>query len=125
MSHAAMGLIDRFISLAMCMLGIALSLTPLALWVAWSGEVLVIVVAVAAGSSVLLALLSEFENPGVEGRHVRDGRTTREVFTDESIAEVHRLFPLTYHHSLNETARFRRAMRKVRHLITGPATLGR
>jgi hypothetical protein len=94
----------------MTALGIVLALIPPALWVAWTESVLMMVVAVGAVSAALLIALAEFESRTAEDQQTRHGVRSREVLPDESIAEIHRIFPLTYHHSLNESARFRRAM---------------
>jgi hypothetical protein len=106
-------LAGRVISTAMTVLGIVLALVPLALWVAWTEIMLMIVLAVAFVAAALLTVLAEFENN--RAVEVNGGRS-REAFTEESIAEVHRIFPLVYHHSLNKNARFSGAMERVRHL---------
>jgi hypothetical protein len=106
---------DRLRSLAMTVLGIILSLVPPALWVAWSETVLVIVVAVALASATLLIVLADW-TAGVEERRPTGSAPTRGR-TDEAVAEIHRIFPLTYHHSVIEKARFRQAMQKVRQLL--------
>lgn len=96
----------------MTVLGIVLALVPLALWVAWTEVMLMMVLAVAAVAAALLTVLAEFENRAVEV----NGGGSREALTDESIAEIHRIFPLVYHHSLKENARFRGAMERVHRL---------
>ena len=98
----------------MTVLGIVLALVPLALWVAWTEIMLMMVLAVAAVAAVLLTVLAELENRAVEN----NGDGSREALTDEAMVEIHRVFPLVYHHSLNENARFRGAMERVRRLTT-------
>jgi len=93
-------------------LGAILAATPLALWIAWTATVLLIVVAVAIASAGLLVLLTP--RTLEQAPPARDGA----ALPDEFIAEVQRLFPLTYHHSLRETARFRRAMEKLSRMIS-------
>jgi hypothetical protein len=109
------GVADRLKAIGMTALGIILCIIPLALWVAWTETVLFMVLAAGAVSALLLVFLADAGTSAVEQPR-RDG-TTPEALTDESVAAIHRIFPLTYHHSVTETARFRRTMDKVRHLI--------
>ena len=96
------------------MLGAILAATPVALWIAWSATVLFIVVAVAIASAGLFVLLVERAQRTARQSPAAAGKV---MLPDEFIAEVHELFPLTYHHSLLETARFRRAMEKLSRMI--------
>ena len=105
---------DRLTAAATTLLGAILAATPVALWIAWSATVLVIVVAIAIASAGLFVLLADLPQRGASRSPAADGRV---VLPDEFIAEVHQLFPLTYHHSMLETARFRRAMQKLSRLI--------
>ena len=107
-------LADRLTAAATTLLGAVLAATPVALWIAWSATVLFIVVAVAIASAGLFVWLAELAQRNARQTHVADGWV---VLPDEFIAEVHELFPLTYHHSMLETARFRRAMEKLSRLI--------
>lgn len=117
MSNTRMGLADRLRSIAMTMLGIVLSLIPPALWFAWTETGLLVVVAVGVVSAALLALLADSGASGAEDRQAAQRIATRKSVSDASIVEIHRIFPLTYHHSLIEKARFHQAMEKVRHLL--------
>jgi hypothetical protein len=104
-------------SIGITLLGIILAFIPPALWVAWTEAILLAVALVGVLTAVLLVLL--VESSSVEdGQPVR-GTDAREVLTDQSVAEIHRIFPLTYHHSLVEKVRFHRAMEKVRYLMRG------
>jgi hypothetical protein len=49
---------------------------------------------------------------GIEDRQAVAGVATRKTLARESIAEIHRIFPLTYHHSLIEKTRFHQAMER-------------
>jgi hypothetical protein len=120
-----MQLADRLRSFGMTVLGIVLSLVPPALWVAWSEEILLAVAATGVVSAVLLVLLSEFRNPDVGNGEAIVRANSRAVLTDESVAEVHRLFPLTYHHGRRQSARFRQGMQQVRQLIGSSETVRR
>ena len=114
MSTGGTALADRLTAAATTLLGAILAITPVALWIAWSATVLFIVVAVAIASAGLFVLLSELAQRDAGQSPADEGRV---VLSDEFIVEVHKLFPLTYHHSLLETARFRRAMEKLSHMI--------
>lgn len=96
-------------------LGVVLASTPLLLWIAWTPTILLGVIATAVLSAALLVLLAESsrEQAGNAGTSL----------SPEFIDEVQQLFPLTYHHSLHETPRFRRAMKRMSQLIeaSGPA----
>lgn len=90
-------------------LGLALAATPVALWIAWTATQVLCLMLVALLCAALLALLIE----STPGEHQGSGSV---ALPPEFIEEVHRLFPLTYHHSRHETARFRQAMQKLAEL---------
>jgi len=93
-------------------LGIVLAVVPLALWVAWSPAVFLIVVFSGGTCAALLIALwgrSESEHG--------DAVESRAVVSDQFVEEMHRLFPLTYHHSRKGKLRFRRTMEKLRRLV--------
>jgi len=93
-------------------LGIVLAVVPLALWVAWSPAVLLVVVAAGAVSAALLVALWRLP----DGAHA-GGRASHAVVSDRFVEDMHRLFPLNYHHSRTGKARFRRTMEKLRRSI--------
>jgi hypothetical protein len=92
-------------------LGIVLALVPVALWVAWTPFVWVTVVAVGVVASALLVGLGYWRPQADEASSAR-----REL-PEEGIAAIHEIFPLTYHHSFRQTARFRRAMDRLRRVL--------
>jgi hypothetical protein len=106
-------LVDRFRSVAMTVLGIILSLVPPGLWFAWTETMLLVVVAIGIVSAAALVVLADSGSEGAESPSV----AKRRILADRSIAEIHRIFPLTYHHSLVEKTRFRQAMERVRRLL--------
>src|SRR5687767_7303065 len=83
-------------------LGIVLALVPVALWVAWTPFVWMIVVAVGVVAAALLVAL------GYWWRTDEGASSAPRELPDEGIAAIHEVFPLTYHHSFRQTARFRR-----------------
>ena len=117
MPIARTGVAEQLRSIGVTILGIILSLVPPALWVAWTETVLLIVVAVGAVSAASLVVLADSRTQDAEDRQAVAGVATRKILTEESIAEIHRIFPLTYHHSLIEKTRFHQAMEKIRQLL--------
>jgi hypothetical protein len=91
---------------------VVLALSPVALWVAWTPLVWLIVVAVGVVAAALLVVLGYWTRQADEGA----GSARREL-SDEGIAAIHEVFPLTYHHSFRQTARFRRAMDTLRRVL--------
>jgi len=112
-------LAERFGGIVATALGIVLALTPVALWIAWTATLVVWIMLVAVVCAMLLSMV-ESSLPSSRSQRNGAGAGGRVVLPEEFIAEVHRLFPLTYHHSRHETARFRQAMKKLSRLIEGP-----
>jgi len=89
------------------MLGCVLAVTPVTLWIAWTATQVLSMMAIALICAALLALLIDTDPD-------EPHRTRGDVaLPPEFIEEAQRLFPLTYHHSRHETARFRQAMQKL------------
>ncbi|MEW6687971.1 MAG: hypothetical protein AB1452_02660 [Pseudomonadota bacterium] len=103
----------RFADSVAVLLGVVLAATPLALWIAWTPAVLAVVVAAALASASLLVLLHELAPPQAGGQP----QVERPGLPEEFVEEIHRLFPLTYHHSGAPAARYRRAMDKLSRMI--------
>lgn len=117
MSIERMGLTERLAHIGVTGLGVVLAATPLALWIAWTAALIVWVMLIAMVSAALLALLTEFPCRRTQDQSGPEGTGSRVILPEEFIEEVHRLFPLTYHHSRLETPRFRRAMKRLSRLI--------
>jgi hypothetical protein len=100
-------------------LGMILAATPVALWIAWTATLVVCVMLVAIVSAALFVLLTERLRQRGQNQSGREGAGSGVILPDEFIEEVHRLFPLTYHHSRLETPRFRQAMKRLSRLIEG------
>jgi multidrug efflux pump subunit AcrB len=116
------GWAERLRSLAASALGLILSFVPLALWIAWTGELLLMVVVTGVVSAALLVLLSRLQDPADEARWaLRQHGAARETLTDESMAQLHRLFPLTYHHGRRNSSRFRSTMAEFTRRLAKPA----
>ena len=117
MPIATTGVIDLFRSIAMTVLGVILSLIPPALWFAWTETMLLAVVAIGVVSAAALVVLADSEPQGGDDPEAAAHVARRRMLADRSIVEIHRIFPLTYHHSLVDKTRFRQAMEKVRQLL--------
>jgi hypothetical protein len=104
---------ERLAGIGESVLGMVLALMPVALWVAWTPFVWLIVVAVGVFAGALLVAL-EYWRPQA---HESANSPRRELPPDEAIAAIHEVFPLTYHHSFRETTRFRLAMDTVRRVL--------
>jgi hypothetical protein len=100
----------------MTILGIILSLVPPALWFAWTETMLFAAVAVGCVSAVALVILADWSGDP-DDPHAGDAIAQRKFLAERSVAEIHRVFPLTYHHSMVERTRFREAMERVRQLL--------
>jgi hypothetical protein len=96
----------RLRTIATTALGLVLACVPLALWVAWTATGLLAVACVGAVSAAMLVWLTDDASP----EEVLPPRR----LSEESIAELQQIFPLTYHHSLVERSRFQEAMSKLR-----------
>jgi hypothetical protein len=96
-------------------LGVVLATTPVLLWIAWTPTILLGVMAVSVLCAILLVLVTESSR--------EPAGHARTPLPAEFVDEVHQLFPLTYHHSLHETPRFRHAMKRMSRMIeaSGPA----
>jgi hypothetical protein len=112
-----MGVLDQLRSISMTLLGIILSLVPPALWFAWTETMLLGVVIVGMVSAVALVVLADSGPQEAEDPQRTGGVENRRAAVDQTMVEIHRIFPLTYHHSLVERARFRQAMARVRQLL--------
>jgi hypothetical protein len=105
-------LVERCLSGAESALGIVLAITPITLWVAWTPSMLLVAVAVAVISAILLVLLNRRRGEAADAdRHAAGSQPT---LPDGFVEEIHQLFPLTYHHSRAGPARFRRVMDRLR-----------
>lgn len=100
------------VALAETVLGLALAATPVALWIAWTPTLLVAVLAGCLACALLLVWLQRWDAATLAAVE-----TPRPQVNERFFAEMHRIAPLVYHHSLREPARFRRAMRRVRRLL--------
>lgn len=109
-------LAERFGGIVATALGIVLAVTPVALWIAWTATLVVWIMLVAVACAMLLSMV---ESSLPSSRSQRNGAGGRVVLPEEFIEEVHRLFPLTYHHSRHGATRFQQSMKRMSRLIEG------
>ncbi len=112
-------LADRLLTPILVALGFIMMVTPLALWLAWSETVLLIVLATCVAAGALYCLLVRFEPPAApaeEDAAVRSG-----FLPDELLDELQSLHPFVYHNRLSREGRVRVVMRRLRaYLYAGP-----
>ena len=97
--------------------GVALMITPLALWVAWTETVLYIVLAAGFMAATLYCLLYLYEQRADLRMSASATSCPAESVPDEFVAELHDLFPLTYHHRRLGDPAFQRKMDRLKRLL--------
>jgi len=98
-------------------LGIVLALVPLALWIAWSPALLFAVIVTGGVCAALLIALWHWQDESLEAARDLDEDPAHAEVPDAFVEELHRLFPLVFHHSRQEKQRFRRTMETLRRLM--------
>ena len=101
---------NLLVTLGLIFLGLVLTVTPLAMWVAWTETILLGVIVVGALAGVLYCVLFRFERPEAPLR--RDGAEEEraEELSDAFIEETTELHPFVHHHQRAGTPIFRAAM---------------
>ena len=101
----------------MTALGIILLITPLALWVVWTETLFVVVLALGATSGVLCWVLAGYEDTIPKDQYEPQAPVSRQMLTDEFLAELTSFSPWIYHHhGLRNTAFQRKMDRLVRRM---------
>jgi hypothetical protein len=117
MSPARAGFTHELTSIGVAVLGIVLAAVPLALWIAWTPGLLLGVLAVGGASAVLIIALVDWQRIAVGDWRTKRDPASRDAVSDEFVAEVQRISPLTYHHARIGKARYREAMERLRQLL--------
>ncbi len=110
-------LADGLITLGLILLGLILAMTPLALWVAWTQTILLIILAIGAVAGVLYCVLADYEKPADLGRSEPFNHGPTGNVSDEFVAELQRLSPFIYHNRLLGDLKFQRAMDRLKKLL--------
>ena len=111
---------DTLIANGLSVLGLILMATPLALWVAWSGPILLLFLAIGLAAGVLFCVLAGYERPPDPSEKIRNAETHRATAANTVTEEIRGLHPFVYHNRLSGTARFRAAMARLRDRLYGP-----
>ena len=111
---------DTLIANGLAILGLILMATPLALWVAWSGPILLLFLAIGLVAGVLFCVLVGYERPPDPSEKIRNAETRRTTAAHEVGQEIRGLHPFVYHNRLSATARFRAAMARLRERLYDP-----
>ena len=106
-------------NVGMIVFGIILALTPLALWVAWTETVFMIVLSVGAIAGVLCCVLADGPDAVLEDRRELSRPRSTEPSPDEFVAGLHGLFPLIYHHRRIGDPFFQRKLDRLKKLLNG------
>lgn len=112
-------LADNLTTLGLVFLGLVLTATPLALWVAWTQTIFLAVLAIGVMAGVLYCLLVGFERPaGPARREASDDFGPGDV-PDSYIEELQGLHPFIHHHRASGGPKFRRAMYHLKRYLYG------
>jgi uncharacterized membrane protein len=102
---------------AVTVFGLVLLVTPLALWIAWTDTVLVVVLAIGAVAGVLCSLLAGDRDAGATDRGEVAGPERAPVVSDRFLAEMTGIGPWIYHNRISADPGFRRKMDRLRLLL--------
>jgi len=108
---------NSLVTLGLLFLGLILMATPLALWVAWSDTVLLVVLATGVTASVLYCVLVRFERPAVPGQNESTDPARVGRLSGKFIEELQGLHPFVHHHRPSGGPKFREAMNRLKKLL--------
>ena len=101
---------DSLITPGLILLGLVVMVTPLALWVAWTDTLLLVVLAAGATAGVLYCVLVRFEKPVDPAQSEPSDYVRAENLPDEMIEELQSLHPFIHHHRPSGGSKFQIAM---------------
>jgi len=95
-------------------LGLIATITPLALWLAWSEPVFIFVLGSGIAAVTAIWVLAGFEESLKDDE--RDGAShgPAQTLSDESLSELSELGPFVYHHCSTGGPRFQTTMRALK-----------
>ena len=118
------GLAEGLRDFALAALGIILLMSLPAIWVAWTGKMLLVVFAIAATAGVFYCALYAYHQ-ALRRDHPRVPIPERtQILTDRFVAELHGLFPLIYHNRRLGDPVFQRKMDRLKPLMNDPEVAG-
>ncbi len=110
---------DSLITLGLTLFGLVLVVTPLALWVAWTETIFLVVLVTGATAAALYCVLARFERPPAQSEPSDYIRPV--ILLDKFILELQRLHPFIHHHRRSGGPKFHTAMYHFKkHLYRGP-----
>lgn len=101
---------DVLREIVLAALGIILVLSLPAIWVAWTGTMLIGIVVTGVLSGVIYCLLHAFHDKNRDPRPDPFYSTWKPILNDQFIAEVQSLYPMIYHHRSIDDPGFQRKM---------------
>lgn len=110
---------DNLVTLGLIFLGLILMLTPLALWVAWTETIFMVVLGSCATAAVLYCLLARLEAPASSNRSEASDPARAQDFSDTVTDELQSLHPFVHHHRPSGGRKFRLAMYRLKKRLYG------
>ncbi len=101
---------DSLITLGLRLIGLVLMVTPLALWVAWTETIFLVVLVTGATAAALYGVLVSFERPANPAQSEPSDYVRPVIFPDKIILELQRLHPFIHHHRPTGGPKFHTAM---------------
>ncbi len=113
--------VDSLITRGLILLGLVLMVTPLALWVAWTENIFLAVLATGATALVLYGVLDRFERTANPAQSETSDYVRAVILPDKITAELQNLHPFIHHHRPSGGPKFRTAMNRLKkHLYRRP-----
>lgn len=101
---------DNLVTRGLMLLGLVLMVIPLALWVAWTDTIFIVVLVTGATASVLFCVLVRFERAGDPTHSEPSDYVRAVILPDKFIVELQRLHPFIHHHRPAGSPKFHTAM---------------
>ncbi len=112
---------DSLISRGLMLLGLLLEVTPLALWVAWTETIFIVVLVTGATAAALYGVLARFERPANPAQSEPSDNVRAGILPDRIIVDLQSLHPFIHHHRPSGGPKFHTAMYHLKkHLYGGP-----
>ena len=108
---------ERLRTAVMTCSGIVVALTPPAMWMAGSPNVLGLIIGTGFTAAMIFCLLAFYDDNHTEERSEPVEREMTQVTFDEFIKTMHRLYPLTFHHGRRNDSVFAREMARLKRLL--------
>ena len=117
MATEARGWIGRMGVLGTSVLAVIILVTPLALWVSWTGSMFVGVIVLGVTAAALYCLLDRTGTP--RGRDQAASPRTVDRLDEQTVEELSNLQPFVYHNRLSVERHLRNTLDKVKETLRG------